>query len=64
MKVNARILFFAHMVYLYPKHIRLLAAFTQLLNTHIQIEGAIPLYLLGNPPWRDRILSTLVSGCW
>jgi hypothetical protein len=39
MKLNARILFLAHMVYLEPKHILLLAAFTQHHDMYIQINN-------------------------
>jgi hypothetical protein len=52
MKLNARILLLAHMVYLLPKHILLLAAFTQHHDTYIQINNICR-------PWRIPLLIPL-----
>jgi hypothetical protein len=50
MKLNSCNLLLTHMVYLYPKHILLLAAFTQQHDTHIQVNDTKHMAQpLGNP---------------
>jgi hypothetical protein len=62
MKLNARILFLAHMVYLSHKHSLLLVAFTQLYHIHVHRltvlgYGAIPLFT----PLASFLVSSLLT---